>query len=185
MTTDKVNDTFLVEAVPPTFYPVVNDRSSVARTFGLEEKDLVAELPIQPVDTGLGHLIVPVSSLDALMKVRRDIPALKQLCSSVGVREAQLFTFDVYDKMHDLHTRNLCPRESIEDPGCGVGNAALAAYLFNHLERHSTEETFLAEQGVVIEMPCLIETRVHHADDGIQVLVGGTGKVMIRGILDY
>lgn len=180
---NKYKTSFLVEAVPPKFYPVLDNRSAVANVFGLDENDLLTNLPIQPVDTGLGHLIVPVTSLNALMKAKRNISALEELCFNAGVREAQLFTFDVYNNKCDVHTRNICPREGIEDPGCGVGNAALGAYLFKHREDNKSELFIQAEQGIINSMPCVIHTHVFHEKDGIRVRVGGTGKTMMTGTL--
>ncbi len=97
--------------------------------FGISADDIEPDLPIRAVDTGLGHIIVPLRSLEAIMRVQRKIEPLRRLCQSVGVRETQLFCFESLDKTSDAHTRNICPREGLEDPACGVGNGALAAYL--------------------------------------------------------
>ncbi len=178
-----VDGTFFIESVSPIFHPMISNRFTVAHVFGLEEKDILSDYPILPVDTGLGHLIVPVVSLDVLMKAKRNIISLQQLCSKIGVKEAQLFTFNVYNNKYDVHTRNICPREGIEDPGCGVGNAALGAYLFHILGNSKNELVIQAEQGVINSMPCIIETQVYQGKNGIRVKVGGTGKTMMTGTI--
>jgi len=111
----------------PQFLGIASDRALVAEVFGVREDDLASDLPVQAVDTGLGHIIVPLKSLDSLMRVQRNIEPLRQLCASLKVREAQLYCLKVRDPALDLHTRNLCPRDGIEDPACGVGNGALGA----------------------------------------------------------
>ena len=171
----------IMEQLRPEFFPVVNDRKHVAELFGLYEDDLSPDLPVQPVNTGLGHLIVPLKTLDALMRVQRKIEPLKSFCQSIGMREAQLFTFETYDSDKDLHTRNICPREGIEDPGCGVGNGALGAYLLEHYYKDRTAIHLKAEQGNVVDMPCVIEIFAHKEQGVITASIGGQGKLMIEG----
>jgi trans-2,3-dihydro-3-hydroxyanthranilate isomerase len=61
----------------------------VACTLGISVHDFSNDLPIEAVDTGLGHLIVPVNSIEALDKIERNIDALKELCQESGVKEVQ------------------------------------------------------------------------------------------------
>lgn len=178
----KENDLIvMMETKKPVFYPVVEDKSEVASVLGLSITDIMDELPIQPVDTGLGHLIVPVKSLESLMNVKRNINDLKKLCEKLNVSEAQVFTFDTYNKDFDLHTRNICPRDGVEDPGCGVGNAALGAYLLQNKYDNKQEIRVKAEQGIIVEMPCVIEIHVYKRYNEISVQVGGKGNLMIKG----
>jgi trans-2,3-dihydro-3-hydroxyanthranilate isomerase len=171
----------MMEQPAPEFLPVVSDWKSVANVFGLLEEDLLLDLPVQPVNTGLGHLIVPVKSLEALMRVERKIAPLKKLCGDLGIREAQIFAFQTHDPEKTLHTRNICPREGLEDPGCGVGNGALGAYLLKHHYLNKIDIALKAEQGLVVNMPCVIEIFASRIADDIQVAVGGNGKIMIKG----
>lgn len=176
-----IGPTVIMEQQRPHFFPIVTERNAVANLFGLSEDDLIPDLPIQPIDTGLGHLIVPVKSLEALMRVQRKIEPLKSFCKSIGIREAQIFTFETYDSNKDLHTRNICPREGIEDPGCGVGNGALGAYLLEHYYKNRTKIQLKAEQGNIMDMPCVIEIYAQNENGLMDIFVGGNGKVMIEG----
>ena len=163
----------------PRYLPIVADRKEVAHTLGINVEDLLPDLPIQPVDTGLGHLIVPVKSLDVLMQVERKIDLLREICKKHGVREAQVFTFETYESYCDLHTRNICPREGIEDPGCGMGNGALAAYLAKHYSKGSLN--MKVEQGYAVNMPCVINIFAVNGEDGVDISIGGVGRIMIKG----
>lgn len=173
----------MMEQQTPEFLATVADRQRVAHVLGLDASDLMPDLPVQAVDTGLGHLVVPVRSLAALLRVQRKVEPLKDLCRELGIREAQVFAFETVDPHMTLHTRNICPREGIEDPGCGVGNGALGAYLLKHFYRNQTAVTIKAEQGNVIKMPCVIETAAAWELERIRITVGGNGKVMIQGTL--
>lgn len=165
----------------PEYYPIIQDRKSVVNLLGITESDLVADLPIQPINTGLGHIIVPVKSLKALMAIQRNIQPLKAMCKQYGMREIQAFTFETYEKGADLHTRNICPREGIEDPGCGIGNGALGAYLIKHKFSKQLSIHLRAEQGIVANMPCLINIYASFSGEEAKIAVGGSGIVMIKG----
>lgn len=166
---------------PARFLDTRCSKQEVASVFALSEDDLAQDLPLGAVDTGLGHLIVPVRSLDALLRAQRQIEPLRQLCRSIGVREAQLFCFEALDKSFDLHTRNLCPREGLEDPACGVGNGALSAYLMRFCWTEKSEVNLKIEQGNIVHMPSVIHTRCKRVGAQVDVFVGGAGVVMLEG----
>jgi trans-2,3-dihydro-3-hydroxyanthranilate isomerase len=178
---ESVQPVVMMKQPPARFLETRCTKEEVASVFGVSVEDLDAELPIQAVDTGLGHLIVPLGSLEVLFRVRRQIEPLRQLCLSIGVREAQLFCFESIDKSCDLHTRNLCPREGIEDPACGVGNGALSAYLSRFRWPERTEISYRIEQGICVQMPSVIQTRTVKTGGTEDVFVGGGGVVMLEG----
>lgn len=170
-----------MEQPKPVFGAVEKRRALVAETLGIGEEDLLPDLPAAPVDTGLGHLVVPVTSLEALFRIRRNTQPLRALCRENGVREVQAFAFEALDPANRLHTRNICPREGVEDPACGVGCGALGAYLMRYYCPNEPCIDIRAEQGNIVNMPSVIQIRVSGQGDGIRVSVGGTGRVMIKG----
>ncbi|WP_026477778.1 PhzF family phenazine biosynthesis protein [Alkaliphilus transvaalensis] len=174
---------FTMKFPEPMFIPLKIDKKKIARILELSEEDLLDTLPVEAVDTGLGHLIIPVKSLNALMKIKRNTKVLKEFCSEIGVREIQAFTFETIDQGVDIHTRNICPREGVEDPACGVGNSAVGSYLLKNHYLDQLEVTIKAEQGHIVEMPSLIEIKVNRNGRKIEVFVGGSGRVVIEG--DY
>ncbi len=182
ITENQFGPVVMMEQPQPQFLPLMTDRYKVADIFGLNEDDLMPDLPVQPVSTGLGHLIVPLKSLSALMRVQRKIEPLRNFCKGIGIHEAQLFTFETYDSNKDLHTRNICPREGIEDPGCGVGNGALGAYLLEHYYQSQTKVQLTVEQGHIVDMPCTIKILAEKENNMINLWIGGNAKVMIEGM---
>jgi trans-2,3-dihydro-3-hydroxyanthranilate isomerase len=166
----------------PKFLDRAPDRDSVAAVFGIKAEEIAVNTPIECIDTGLGHIIFEVRTLDALMQVKRNIGALKELCTEFGVREAQLFTSETLDKQCQLHTRNICPREGLEDPACGVGNGALLAYLLRNQPGDQAELNLCIEQGHIVNMPSIIHASGKKlAADRMQILVGGSALIMING----
>ncbi|MBL7663308.1 PhzF family phenazine biosynthesis protein [bacterium] len=172
----------LMQQPEPKFLGVVEQRSRVAEIFSLKEEDLLPGLPVEAIDTGLGHIVFGVNSLDALMRVRRNIAPLKQLCAEYNVAEAQIYCEETYDAALSLHTRNICPREGIEDPACGVGNSALLAYLMKNKVYSERTVEINAEQGHVEKMPSTIYVRGSFDNQGkIALAIGGTGVLMVKG----
>lgn len=166
----------------PKLLGTIDDVDLVAKILGVRGDDIFTDLPIQPVDTGLGHLIVPMQSLKSLMQITRKIEPLKELCEHCGIREIQAFCFQTYDSNLDLHTRNICPREGIEDPACGIGNGALGCYLMAHYFNNQKYARFSVEQGNIIDMPSVINVSVRKNKNGnFQSYVGGGGIEMIKG----
>jgi trans-2,3-dihydro-3-hydroxyanthranilate isomerase len=62
-----------------THSSTLGDRREVASVFGLVESDLIEDMPIKVVDAGLGHIIIPIKSLDSLMKAKRNIAEFEVL----------------------------------------------------------------------------------------------------------
>lgn len=82
----------------------------------------------------------------------------------------------------DFHTRNICPREGIEDPACGVGNSALVAYLMKNGVLTESLVEICAEQGYIEQMPSVIRVRGIREDNGsFSLSIGGSGVLMVKG----
>ncbi|QOR35305.1 PhzF family phenazine biosynthesis protein [Clostridium sp. 'deep sea'] len=154
---------------------VLTNKELVANVLSINANDLQTNLPVKVVDSGLGHIIVPVVSLEALNRVKRNIGKLKQLCNDYNAREAQIFTYETISKNNDLHTRNICPREGVEDPACGVGNAALLSYL---AKESQALNTYKIEQGYINNFQSLI---IGSVTKDQRVLIGGNAIIMGKG----
>lgn len=168
------------QSSPKFISPIIN-KKTIANTLGINEADIAFNLPIQTIDLGVKYLVIAVNSLNALMSVKRDIQLLQELCENLGVHEVQIFTFDTYGEDFDFHTRNLCPREGMEDPACGMGNAAVGAYLANNYYNKQKCIHLRAEQGTIVKMPCLIELFISKKEKDIELYIGGTGKKVVEG----
>ncbi|MFI8710045.1 PhzF family phenazine biosynthesis protein [Bacillus sp. NPDC077411] len=165
----------------PKFISPLISKKVIANTLGIHNADIASNLPIQTIDLGVKYLVVAVNSLSALMSVKRDIQLLHELCENLGVHEVQVFTFETYGEDFDFHTRNLCPREGIEDPACGMGNATVGAYL---AQNYYNDQKFIhlrAEQGTIVKMPCLVELFISKKEKDIELHIGGTGKKVVEG----
>ncbi len=112
--------------LPPVFGLPVADRVSVARAAGLDADDLIAELPVRSVSTGLPHLMVPVRDETTLRRAVRLHPT-SDVCAANDVESLYLFAVrgdgDVMARMFDRGER------IGEDPATGSAAGPLGAYL--------------------------------------------------------
>jgi len=145
-----------LEQPKPIFLWETNDIKKIAEVFEVNPEDIDSKYPIAFVTTWLGHIIVPFKDINSLMKAKRNIKLLKEICDNNWVSEAQIFTFDTFNKKYDLHTRNICPREWIEDPACWIWSWALLAYIDRYIYKEKNKFSLLMEQWNIINMPSLV-----------------------------
>jgi predicted PhzF superfamily epimerase YddE/YHI9 len=80
--------------LPASFGRVFEDRDLIATAIGLELEDLVAELPVQPVSTGLPPTIVPIRDVETLRRAVRNDRAIGRAIRRSAGAELYLFAID-------------------------------------------------------------------------------------------
>lgn len=144
----------------------LNDLSALSKALGCSVDD-IGPTPVQIAGTGKAKLLVPVKSLKKLHQLDVDAAALRRVCIDVGAEGVFLFTAESFETDADFHARHFNPLTlDSEDPICGIGSGALAAYLdhFDMIERPS----FGVEQGVSTGNPGVV-----YLDTGECITVGG------------
>ncbi|HEC23262.1 MAG TPA: PhzF family phenazine biosynthesis protein [Chloroflexi bacterium] len=168
---------------------VFTDKPQLAKALGLEPSDIHPDLPAQVFSTGLPGLIIPLSSLDAIQRVKLNVGLFNDICRSMSVTGGEVFTLETLDKAHHVHVRNFDPLVGVyEDPATGSMAGALGAYLlangvFDYDPEASTTHMVI-EQGFEMGRPSLIEVEVDIRDGMVvEVRVGGQVVVVIEGEL--
>jgi trans-2,3-dihydro-3-hydroxyanthranilate isomerase len=168
---------------------VYEDKAKLALALGLETSDLHPELPAQVFSTGLPGLIMPLKSLDAIQRISLNVGMLNEVCRSMSVTGAEVFTMETTDKAHHVHVRNFDPLLGVmEDPATGSMAGALGAYLLAHsvveYEKEMSTTHMVIEQGFEIGRPSLIEVEVDVREGKItEVRVGGQVVIVAEGEL--
>jgi trans-2,3-dihydro-3-hydroxyanthranilate isomerase len=169
--------------------PVVDDSERLAEALGLTIEDMHPDLPAQVYSTGLPGLIIPLVSLDAIRRIELNIQVFNDICRSVSVTGAEVFTLETIDKAHHIHVRNFDPLVGVhEDPATGSMAGALGAYMlaknvFDYEYEASTTHMVI-EQGYEMGRPSLIEVEVDIRQGAVtEVRVGGQVVVVIEGEL--
>ncbi|MEV4513221.1 PhzF family phenazine biosynthesis protein [Dactylosporangium sp. NPDC049525] len=172
-----------MDQTPPVFGDVVTDRAELAAALGLREDDLVADRPAQVVDTGAGHLLVPVRDRAAVDRAAPDAARLTAALKAVGGEGCYLYTGDTVDDSATAYARFFNPAMGIaEDPATGTAAGPLGALLVagGVVEPAATgEATVIVEQGQSMGRPSRITVTVA----GSRVQVSGSGLVVARGTM--
>ncbi len=183
VTIDLGTGTGWMRQLPPRFDEAVADRDAVAAAAGLEPPDLVEELPVVRVSTGLPHLMVPVRDEAALRRAARDDRGCAAVCEETDAESLYLFAVrgpgDVMARMFD--------RSSMigEDPATASAAGPLGAYLAEHglagLPGHA-----VIEQGELTGRPSTIEIEIEIGaqGNGWSVAVGGGIRAVGSGVFD-
>ncbi len=167
--------------LPPAFGQPLEDRALAARGAGLEVADLVNDLPIVPVSTGIPHLMVPVRDEAALRRAERHDEACRLACESAEHAESlYLFTIrgdgDVMARMFDRWP-------SIgEDPATGSAAGPLGAYLAEHGRAGLPGHVTIA-QGEVVGRPSFLHVDVEPSGPSWTAFVGGGVRIVGEGVL--
>jgi trans-2,3-dihydro-3-hydroxyanthranilate isomerase len=176
---------------PAKFAEVIEERQEVAAALGLTVGDLLPNVPIQIVSTGLPFLYVAlkdaaavdraVSSGDALTSVLdpHDLPAVFLFAASDANR--------LYSRMFGPHTST----SIVEDPATGSASGPLGAFAVRYgLVRRAPQVTIISEQGTKMGRQSFIQIKLAYSTEGDipdRIEVGGsvvpvmTAELSIRG----
>jgi trans-2,3-dihydro-3-hydroxyanthranilate isomerase len=169
-----------------TFGPVVTSRVAIAEALGLEERDLLADAPIQPGSTGSPFVFVPLRDRATVDRARPDVGKLLRVAetSSAGV-----FVFSpdpdptagrVYSRMFAPHTSGVP-----EDPATGSASGPLGAYIVRHrLVASGDEARIVSEQGTQMGRPSLVHIKGRVSGGELtDIMVGGQVVPALDGVL--
>lgn len=130
------------------------------------------------VSTGLPDIMMPVADMEQLQKIKPDFEALSKLSEQYGVTGVHAFT--LCDD-GTVHARNFAPLYDIdEEAATGTSTGALTYYLYEYGLLESGKETLFI-QGEAMDRPSKIRSILTAGEDGIQIMVGGSAKVLAEG----
>ena len=107
------NNKIYMEQCNPEFYKIL-DKRYIADTLNIDENNIMDNIPIQIVSTGLNDILIPVKSLKALYDVKPDFNKISYICSKEGAVGYHVFTMET--KCSSMaHCRNFAPLYDIFD----------------------------------------------------------------------
>lgn len=132
------------------------------------------------ISTGLPDIIMPVSSRRQLAELSPDFDALSALSEKYGVTGVHAFTLDNAEPEITAHCRNFAPLYDIdEEAATGTASGALTYYLYTNGITGKGRMTFL--QGEAMGRPSQILTDIDNADNSVNIRVGGSSAILVRG----
>ncbi len=157
---------------------------AIARVLGLAAEDVDADLPVEEVSTGIGFLITPLASLDALRRARIDATACSALLEGGMAEDVLIVAREGRDPSHQLSVRVFAASHGVlEDPATGSANGCLAGWLSRHRVLGDPHVDVTVGQGHEIGRPSLLRLRAWPDGDGIAVEVGGRVVPVAEGRL--
>ena len=177
---EKEDAVFIMSPEPETKqpFPEINDIAENLK-INIDEIDLLR--PVEIINAGLTTLLVPVNTLETILKISPDPEGLKSFCHQSGIDIVEVFTDDVVNPFNDYRTRVFAPTFGyIEDPATGSGNAAFGYYLIkNGMWRGGT---ITIEQNGYRDRYNVVKLQKQKDEKGNdRVLFGGNAVARIEG----
>lgn len=167
-------------ASPPVAVSAVADSQFAALEQALGERVERDPLP-QIVDVGPVWLVARLADAQRLGALRPDLSAVIALSTTLGITGVVAFA-PSDDGVSQIHLRAFAPAHGIaEDPVCGSGNIAVAAFLLRSGEIGRVGPRYRARQGMQLGRDGRIAMRVD-AGDG-QIWLGGDAVTCVDGTL--
>ena len=149
----KEKESVFLQQNPPSFLEEISSEEIVA-SLGINEDQLVSEMPIQVVTTGLRAILIPVKTLDILLGLEPDMEKITDISRKYDSTGYHVFTLETLHGA-SAHCRNFAPLLDIpEESATGTSNAALACYLAKYRDEWINQEaSYTFEQGYSMEKP--------------------------------
>jgi len=158
----------------PAVFGEALEAAPVLGALGLGPADAHPELPVQPVSTGIFHLMVPVRDRVALQRARPNFLRVSSLSEQTQTMVVYPFVADGADDA-PVHARGFFAERDhvLEDPATGSAAGPLCAYLHHHTGRASATITQGLEMGRTSRLDAaIVGDRVQVAGDCVVVFDG-------------
>ena len=165
------------------------DPKEYLKALGLTLADYHSPSPIQTVSTGTPHLIMPISTMRALDRIKPDWDRLKALQKDSDYVTVSVFSRETRSPTSDAQVRTFAPALGVyEDPVSGSAAGSIGCYLIRYgfMEPSRPVTSIVIEQGYHVGRPGRVFVEVRGDKEDIeQVKVSGTGVIVFKGKLFY
>ncbi|HEY7877355.1 MAG TPA: PhzF family phenazine biosynthesis protein [Gemmatimonadaceae bacterium] len=177
----------LTAAQAPEIGPPTPGRSVLADMLSLEAADILGGMVApQGVSCGLPFLIVPLRDRDAVRRAKVRVDHWESSLKSYWAPQILVFSRDPELEGSDLRVRVFVPGLSVpEDPATGSAATALGAYLAARDTQADATLRWVAEQGIEMGRPSILEIIVEKTGGEIgAVRVGGETVMVSAGEIE-
>ena len=137
----------------------------------------------QLISTGLPDIIMPVASRDVLAAIDPDFPALSALSERYGVTGVHAFALGHEGDKITAYCRNFAPLYDIdEEAATGTANGALTYYLVRAGLIRGDRCRFI--QGESMGRRSEVRSVIKRDGNGLQIRVGGSAAILVKGRID-
>jgi PhzF family phenazine biosynthesis protein len=174
---------FMVTHAEPQWTRVELGRQHSADMIGCREDDFFTGFPLEIVSTGVQWLIMPLRTLRAVKTLSPNMDLVEKTCAATKAVGVTVFASEAERSGHAVHVRSFAPGLGItEDPVCGTGNGAVAAYIAKHALMSGEKLEYLAEQGLEVQRPGTVLVKAERQNNGgWRIQVGGQAVTVLEG----
>lgn len=174
---------FMVSQAEPQWTPVDLERRHSADMILCREDDFFTGLPSEIVSTGVQWLIMPLRTLRAMKTLNPKLDLVEKTCAAMKAVGVTVFSLEAERAGHAVHVRSFAPGLGIpEDPVCGTGNGAVAAYIAKYALMSGEKLEYRAEQGLEIQRPGTVIVKAERKKNrGWKIMVGGQAVTVLEG----
>jgi len=168
----------------PQFLKKIN-KQKIVDALNISMDTIVPDLPVEIVSTGLPTIIVPIVSLDKLIKIKPSLKKCIKLCKNKFL--LHLLTLETGKKNQIAYSRNLFPIKTMdEEAATGTASGALACYLHNHNKINKKQiKQMIFKQGHSMGSPSKILVRLKvEKEKIIETKVGGSTSNIKQKIIE-
>ena len=178
--------TFWMAHPPLSFGEVILDRAKIAAAIGLEESDLVPDVPLQGASTGSPFLFVALKDARAVDAATSDKQRLGRALGESDLHGVFLFAVVGRDR---LYSRMFAPHalDIPEDPATGSASGPLGAFAVKYgLIPREKRVSIVSEQGTKMGRQSFVHIELTYTADGdipSRIEVGGSVRPVMAGTL--
>ncbi|MDR3058281.1 MAG: PhzF family phenazine biosynthesis protein [Prevotella sp.] len=122
-----------ITAPDPEYLSVKIETKDISKNLEISPNEISTEYPVMLIDAGLKTLIVPITNLESILKLKPAESTLKDFCLNNGIDIILAFTTEVANKENKIRTRVFAPKFGyLEDPATGSGNSAMGYYMLQN-----------------------------------------------------
>jgi PhzF family phenazine biosynthesis protein len=175
---------FMMTQAEPAWRTAGLEPAACAGLLGCGETALL-DAPAEIVSTGVPWIVFGLRDVAAVRALRPDSTGIEALSRERDAAGVTVFCLAAEDARASVRLRTFAPLHGIaEDPVCGSGNGAVAAYVARHGLLPGPRVAYVAEQGVEIARPGLVSVEATRGDGGRwTVRVGGQAVTVLEGEL--
>jgi len=158
----------------PSYYQTIC-KQEIADSLDITTSEMIEELPIQIVSTGLRDILIPIKNIDMVNAIKPNFEKVSKISSKYNTIGYHIFTLESLNSSN-AYCRNLAPLYGIpEESATGTSNGALACYLFKYGKIKSDQASHIViEQGYSMGKPSeIIVSLIAEDKEVIEVKVGG------------
>ena len=173
---------FWMTQPPITFGKVISGRAQAAAAIGLNESELIDNVPIQVATTGVPFAYVALRDAQAVDRAVSEKERLAGVFSEGVFMFAPLGDNRLYSRMFAPHVLDIH-----EDPATGSGSGPLGAFAVKYgLVKRSATVSLISEQGTKMGRQSFIHIELGYPPDGdipSRIEVGGSVVPTLKGEL--